>query len=97
VSRWADAFSALSGRSASLDTMRHSGAPSTVSRSVNSVTSIPTPSELPISPAADRALATRGEAENKRAAIIEHDGKIPREWAEGFARLDPDGRRVADL
>jgi hypothetical protein len=26
----------------------------------------------------------------ERAAIIEHDGKIPREWAEGFARLDAD-------
>jgi hypothetical protein len=26
----------------------------------------------------------------ERAAIIEHDGKIPREWAEGFARLDVD-------
>jgi hypothetical protein len=25
----------------------------------------------------------------ERAAIIEHDGGIPREWAEGFARLDP--------
>jgi hypothetical protein len=30
------------------------------------------------------------EAEEERAAIVEHDGKIPREWAEGFARLDPD-------
>ena len=25
-----------------------------------------------------------------RAAIIEHDGAIPRDWAEGFARLHPD-------
>jgi hypothetical protein len=24
----------------------------------------------------------------ERAAIIEHDGGVPREWAEGFARLD---------
>lgn len=24
----------------------------------------------------------------ERAAIVEHDGKIPRAWAEGFARLD---------
>jgi hypothetical protein len=30
-----------------------------------------------------------GEAEEERAAIVEHDGKIPRRWAEGFARLDP--------
>ena len=38
---------------------------------------------------ADNAPA-RGEAEAERAAIVEHDGAIPREWAEGFARLDPD-------
>jgi hypothetical protein len=31
-----------------------------------------------------------GEAEEERAAIVEHDGKIPRAWTEGFARLDPD-------
>lgn len=31
-----------------------------------------------------------GEAEEERAGIVDHDGKIPREWAEGFARLDPD-------
>jgi len=34
--------------------------------------------------------ATWGETEAERAAIVEHDGGIPREWAEGFARLDPD-------
>ena len=27
---------------------------------------------------------------DERAAIVEYDGKIPRAWAEGFARLDPD-------
>jgi hypothetical protein len=26
---------------------------------------------------------------NGRSAIIEHDGGIPRKWAEGYARLDP--------
>ena len=31
-----------------------------------------------------------GEAEEERAAIIECDGKSPRAWAEGFARLNPD-------
>jgi hypothetical protein len=41
----------------------------------------------PMSPL-DRGLATWGEAE--RAAIVEHDGGIPRAWAEGFARLHPD-------
>ncbi len=38
----------------------------------------------------DRALAMWGEAKEERAAIVEHDGDIPHEWAEGFARLDPD-------
>ena len=28
--------------------------------------------------------------DEERAAIIEHDGAIPRDWAEGFARLHPD-------
>jgi hypothetical protein len=41
------------------------------------------------------AEAERDEFE-QRSAIIEHDGKIPREWAEGFARLDPD-RPPADV
>jgi hypothetical protein len=31
-----------------------------------------------------------GEAEDERAAIVEYDGDAPREWAEGFAGLDPD-------
>jgi hypothetical protein len=39
---------------------------------------------------ADHVLTTWGDAEAERAAIVEHDGKIPREWAEGFARLDSD-------
>jgi hypothetical protein len=30
------------------------------------------------------------EAEAERTAILEHDSGIPRNWAEGFARLDPD-------
>jgi hypothetical protein len=30
------------------------------------------------------------DAEDERAAIVEHDGKVPRAWAEGFARLNPD-------
>jgi hypothetical protein len=44
----------------------------------------------------DRAVASWGEAEAERAAIVEHDGGIPRAWAEGFARLDPD-RPPADV
>jgi hypothetical protein len=40
--------------------------------------------------AADCALATWGEAQAERAAIVEHDGKIPRAWAGGLAKLHPD-------
>jgi hypothetical protein len=29
-------------------------------------------------------------AETERAAIVEYDSNVPREWAEGSARLDPD-------
>jgi hypothetical protein len=32
---------------------------------------------------------TWGEAEEERAAIVEHDGGVPPAWAEGFAQLDP--------
>jgi hypothetical protein len=46
--------------------------------------------------ATERALATWGDTQGERAAIIEHDGKIPRAWAEGFARLLPD-RPPADV
>jgi hypothetical protein len=38
----------------------------------------------------ETAPAAWGETEEERAAIIEHDGAIPRTWAEGFARLHPD-------
>jgi hypothetical protein len=41
--------------------------------------------ETPETPA-----ATWSEAEEERAAIVENDGGIPRAWAEGFSRLDPD-------
>ena len=43
-------------------------------------------------PTAREPVETPGwsETEDERAAIVEHDGKIPRAWAEGFARIDPD-------
>jgi hypothetical protein len=41
-------------------------------------------------------LAAWGDDEEERAAIVEHDGGIPRAWAEGFARLDP-ARPPADV
>ena len=37
----------------------------------------------------DVAPDPSADAQKERAAIVEHDGGIPREWAEGFARLDP--------
>jgi len=39
---------------------------------------------------AERALAIWSDAQEERAAIVEHDGKALRAWAEGYARLDPD-------
>jgi hypothetical protein len=45
---------------------------------------------------AEIVAASWSEAEEERAAIVEHDGYIPRAWAEGFARLDP-GRPPDDL
>jgi len=38
----------------------------------------------------EMASAEWGEGEEERTAIVENDGKIPLEWAEGFAWLDPD-------
>jgi hypothetical protein len=94
MSRWAEAFAALSKESDTLDTTRHSEAPpAIVSQSVQSVTAAPAPPEpLPepmVAPSWD-------EAEEERAAIVEHDGAIPRAWAEGFARLRPE-RPLADV
>jgi hypothetical protein len=88
MSRWADAFAALSEAADTLDTMRHySDPPVKVSQSVHSVT-------VPAQSAQARARAHRevrnlGEAETERAAIVENDGGIPRAWTEGFAQLDP--------
>lgn len=101
MSRWAETFAGLTGGSDTVDTLRHNAEPaSTVSQSVHSVTAPPEPEPEPATapplPAAERAFATRGETEAERAAIVEHDGKIPRGWAEGFARLDPD-RPPADV
>jgi hypothetical protein len=90
MSRWAEAFAALSGGSDTVGTLRHNAEPIfTVSHSVNSVTAPPEratpPPPLPVA-----AFATWREAEEESAAIVEHDGGIPRAWAEGFARLHPE-------
>jgi hypothetical protein len=37
----------------------------------------------------DGAIASLDTTEQERAAVVGHDGKIPRTWAEGFAKLDP--------
>jgi hypothetical protein len=56
----------------------------------------PPPPDLLVKLKAHRAelAAALAEAETndfeEREAIVEHDGGIPRDWAEGFARLDPD-------
>jgi len=44
----------------------------------------------PTPPASDSAAVIWGDAEEERAAIIEHKAGIPHAWAEGFARLDAD-------
>jgi hypothetical protein len=90
MSRWAEAFAALSRASDTLGTMRHfEGLPGTVSQSVESVTATSARSEVSHSPE-PMAASSGGEAKEERAAVIEYDGAIPRTWAEGFARLNPD-------
>lgn len=106
MSRWAETFARLSGGSDTMDTMRHCAEPPPiVSHSVHSVMAAPgrlrpgsvstvAPTALGVAdaaiPAAERAAAIWGDAEAERAAIVQFEGGIPREWAEGFARLDPD-------
>jgi hypothetical protein len=41
-------------------------------------------------PAKPASAPSWGKAEEERAGIVEHDGRIPCAWAEGFARLHPD-------
>ena len=89
MSRWADAFAALSGAADTLDIIRHSDdPPARVSQSVNSVT-LALRAKPPM-PGVDCSARSLGEVQAERAAIAEHDGNIPLDWAAGFARLDPD-------
>jgi hypothetical protein len=89
VSRWADAFVALSRNVDTLDTLRHFGEPSTtLSQSVNSVT-VPDIAGPP-TPAAGRVGAAWDKAQAEHDAIVAYDCEgIPRAWTEGFAQLDP--------
>jgi len=87
-----------------LDELRGDGAepPRAVQNVQNVQNSLPTPAfehfeqiEQPTEPPAappplDRAAATWREAEAPGGAMVEHGRASPREWAEGFARLDPD-------
>jgi hypothetical protein len=104
VNRWQQRLAELHG-----DTGEELSTPSLSVQNVQNVQNSPPPPafehskqiEQGTKPAAspaqlDRALGTWGDAEAERAAIIEHDGGIPWEWAEGFARLDPD-RPPADV
>jgi hypothetical protein len=40
--------------------------------------------------AARRAIAPRKDTKNEQAETVAHENKVPREWIEGFALLDPD-------
>jgi hypothetical protein len=94
MSRWAEAFAALSEGDDTVDTPRHSGEQrSTVSQSVKTVTP---PAEPLEPPAPERLPAELAEAEVGRAAIDGQDATIPRAWTEGLARLDP-GRPPGDV
>ena len=44
----------------------------------------------------NRTIAIWGQVEQEHAANVGCDGEIPRQWGEGFARLDPD-RSPADV
>jgi hypothetical protein len=61
---------------------------------VASVT-VANPALFPACSLAEAQSETAGTANDwralfdERAAILEHDGGIPRDWAEGFAQLDP--------
>jgi hypothetical protein len=50
----------------------------------------PTAAAEPLARASNDTAANWGEAQEERTAIVECDGGFPREWAEGFARLNPD-------
>jgi hypothetical protein len=49
----------------------------------------PTPAKA-AKPAKPCAANVQRNADKERGAIIEHDDGVPRSWAEGFARLQPD-------
>jgi hypothetical protein len=95
MSRWADAFAALSRRTDALDAMRHScESRATVSKNVNTVTTRSVTE--PPTQASDYKVTVCLETGAENAAIVKYNGKAPRNWVEGFARLDPN-RALADV
>jgi hypothetical protein len=92
MSRWSEAFAALSAGDGTLDTVRQSnGLNSKVSQSVNTVLPLAsTPSLLSSVMPLDCGGDGWNDGEHERAAIVEHDGAICQAWAEAFARLNPD-------
>jgi hypothetical protein len=95
VSRWADLFTALSGGYDTVDPVRHNeDAPALVSHCVHSVNASEGREGRKGEPAGglvEHNLGARWpEIDEERAAIIEYEAGVPRAWAEGFARLDPE-------
>jgi len=100
MSRWAEAFAALSRDVDTVDTSRQIGErPPTVSQFVHSVTAVAPAAEACVARAWIDGLARLhldcpladvppGRWQNLLDdTTAEHDGKIPRTWAEGFATL----------
>jgi hypothetical protein len=56
----------------------------------------PTVGMGPLARSVERAVANWSNGDENGAANVEYDGEVPRDWAEGFARLDPD-RPPADV
>jgi hypothetical protein len=50
---------------------------------------VQTPDLAPLAATLDCVGGTWGEPDAERAAVVEYEGNIPRDWAEGFARLNP--------
>ena len=96
--RRADVFSALSRGHDTVGTLRHNANSSPrVSLSVHSVTSPPGGkgaaegrAEYGVDCNRRESAPSWSNVEEKRAAIVERDGGIPREWSEGSARPHPD-------
>jgi hypothetical protein len=102
MSRWADAFAALSGGSDTLDTQRHSEVSSSIlSQSVNSVTAAPAASEPVMPSAGDRVLGAWGATEKEpivtasKPVLLRDGRRLHRFRAEVIPPFKPDHAEVA--